>query len=104
MKPKAIWITGASAGIGKSLSIKFAKNNYYVFGSARRKTPFNNTEVNLNDATKFRYIEMTYQILNKLQQLVMKFKKTLVWNVLLIMPALLLLNHLLRIVLKILIK
>ncbi len=46
MKPKAIWITGASAGIGKSLSIKFANNNYYVFGSARRKEPFNNLNLN----------------------------------------------------------
>lgn len=57
MKPNAVWITGASTGIGKSLSIKFANNNYSVFGSARRKAPFNNSELNLNDTTKFRYIE-----------------------------------------------
>ena len=43
MKPKAVWITGASAGIGKSLSIKFANNDYHVFGSARRKYPFSNS-------------------------------------------------------------
>lgn len=57
MKQKAIWITGASAGIGKSLSIKFSNNNFHVFASARRKTPFDNTETNLNGKTKFRYIE-----------------------------------------------
>lgn len=57
MKPKAVWITGASAGIGKSLSIKFAQNNYQVFGSARRKQPFRNSDLNLNDITKFSYIE-----------------------------------------------
>lgn len=32
----AIWITGASTGIGKSLAIKFANNNHTVIGSARR--------------------------------------------------------------------
>ena len=57
MKQKAVWITGASAGIGKSLSIKFANNNHIVFGSARRKKSLNNIDVKLNDKSKFRYIE-----------------------------------------------
>lgn len=35
-KDNAIWITGASTGIGKYLAIKFANNNYNVVGSGRR--------------------------------------------------------------------
>ena len=33
---KVIWITGASSGIGKSLAIKFANENWIVAASARR--------------------------------------------------------------------
>jgi short-subunit dehydrogenase len=36
-KKNAVWITGASSGIGKALSIEFAKNGLYVLGTARRK-------------------------------------------------------------------
>lgn len=36
-KQKAIWITGASSGLGKSLSLQFLKNGYTVIGSARRE-------------------------------------------------------------------
>ena len=57
MKPKAIWITGASAGIGKALSIKFVNNNFYVFGSARRKILFDNLEIDLNNSDKFKYVQ-----------------------------------------------
>jgi short-subunit dehydrogenase len=35
-KPKAIWITGASSGIGKALAIEFAKKGKIVLGTARR--------------------------------------------------------------------
>jgi short-subunit dehydrogenase len=35
-KQNAVWITGASSGIGKALAIKFAKNNHKVVGSSRR--------------------------------------------------------------------
>jgi NADP-dependent 3-hydroxy acid dehydrogenase YdfG len=35
-KKKAVWITGASSGIGKALSIEFAKNGLLVLGTARR--------------------------------------------------------------------
>jgi len=35
-KKSAIWITGASSGIGKSLAIKFADSDHKVIGSARR--------------------------------------------------------------------
>ena len=34
---KKIWITGASSGIGKALALKFAKENWHVAVSARRK-------------------------------------------------------------------
>ena len=34
---KKIWITGASSGIGKALALKFAKENWKVAISARRK-------------------------------------------------------------------
>ena len=34
---KKIWITGASSGIGKALALKFAKENWQVAISARRK-------------------------------------------------------------------
>ena len=34
---KIIWITGASSGIGKALSIKFAENGWIVAASARRE-------------------------------------------------------------------
>ena len=57
MKPNAVWITGASAGIGKALSIKFANNNFQVFGSARRKSALSNSELGLNDSDKFEYVE-----------------------------------------------
>lgn len=35
-KKNAVWITGASSGIGKALSIEFAKNGLFVLGTARR--------------------------------------------------------------------
>ena len=34
---KVIWITGASSGIGKALSIKFAQEGWIVAASARRE-------------------------------------------------------------------
>ena len=34
---KVIWITGASSGIGKALSIKFANQGWHVAASARRE-------------------------------------------------------------------
>ena len=34
---KIIWITGASSGIGRALSIKFANEGWYVAASARRE-------------------------------------------------------------------
>ena len=37
VKQKKIWITGASSGIGKAVALKFAKENWQVAASARRK-------------------------------------------------------------------
>jgi len=34
---KKIWITGASSGIGRALSLKFAKEGWLVASSARRE-------------------------------------------------------------------
>lgn len=36
-KKNSVWITGASSGIGRALSIEFAKNGFLVLGTARRK-------------------------------------------------------------------
>ena len=38
---KVIWITGASSGIGRALSIKFAENGWIVAASARRENLLN---------------------------------------------------------------
>ena len=34
---KKVWITGASSGIGKALTIKFANEGWQVAASARRE-------------------------------------------------------------------
>jgi short-subunit dehydrogenase len=36
-KKNAVWITGASSGIGRALTLKFTKNGFFVLGTARRK-------------------------------------------------------------------
>ena len=38
---KVIWITGASSGIGKALTIKFAESGCIVAASARRENLLN---------------------------------------------------------------
>ena len=44
---KVIWITGASSGIGKALTIKFAENGWAVAASARRENLLNDLK-NIN--------------------------------------------------------
>ena len=45
---KKIWITGASSGIGKALALKFAKENWQVAISARRKVLLDELAQNQN--------------------------------------------------------
>ncbi|MCB9249161.1 MAG: SDR family NAD(P)-dependent oxidoreductase [Ignavibacteriales bacterium] len=52
-KKNAVWITGASSGIGKSLSIKFAENNFNVIASARRIEPIQQTITANNFTSEF---------------------------------------------------
>lgn len=51
-KKNAIWITGASSGIGKALAIQFAKNNHIVIGTARRKKNLDDIKNELGDFGK----------------------------------------------------
>ena len=48
---KVIWITGASSGIGKALSLKFANEGWIVAASARRE----NLLKELNEIKKVDY-------------------------------------------------
>ncbi len=49
---KAIWVTGASSGIGKAISKKFAENNLNVIGSARRSNLIESINQKLSDSQK----------------------------------------------------
>ncbi len=40
-KEKAVWITGANSGIGRSITHHFSKNNINCVASARRKEVLN---------------------------------------------------------------
>ncbi len=44
-----VWITGASSGIGKALSLEFARNNIFVIGTARRLELLNEIKKELAD-------------------------------------------------------
>jgi NADP-dependent 3-hydroxy acid dehydrogenase YdfG len=48
-KKKIVWITGASSGIGKALSLEFARNNIFVVGTARRLELLNGIKNELAD-------------------------------------------------------
>ena len=70
MKKKAIWITGASSGIGKALAIKFAENDFNIIGSARRVEQIEKLSLELpkgkifpvkNDVSKFEDVETAYK-------------------------------------------
>ena len=50
---KKIWITGASSGIGKALSLKFAKEGWLVAASARRESLLNKISKINNNITPF---------------------------------------------------
>ena len=44
-----VWITGASSGIGKALSLEFARNDIFVIGTARRLALLNEIKKELAD-------------------------------------------------------
>ena len=50
---KKIWITGASSGIGKALSLKFAEEGWLVAVSARRESLLNKISKMNNNITSF---------------------------------------------------
>ena len=50
---KKVWITGASSGIGKALSIKFAKEGWQVAASARRENLLNDLQKNHSNIYSF---------------------------------------------------
>jgi NAD(P)-dependent dehydrogenase (short-subunit alcohol dehydrogenase family) len=63
---KKIWITGASSGIGKALALKFAKENWQVAISARRKELLDELALDKNifsfpmDVTNDSLVEATF--------------------------------------------
>lgn len=48
-KKSAVWITGASSGIGKALALEFIKNNVFVIGTARRLKLLNDIKKELGN-------------------------------------------------------
>ena len=73
---KKIWITGASSGIGKALALKFAKENWHVAVSARRKELLDELAQNKNissfpmDVTNEDLVKITFSdILNEFKEL-----------------------------------
>jgi NAD(P)-dependent dehydrogenase (short-subunit alcohol dehydrogenase family) len=73
---KKIWITGASSGIGKALALKFARENWQVAISARRKVLLDELAQNENissfplDVTDNDLVETVFSnILNKFKDL-----------------------------------
>ena len=73
---KKIWITGASSGIGKALALKFAKKNWQVAISARRKELLDQIALDKNissfpmDVTNEDLVKITFSdILNEFKEL-----------------------------------
>jgi len=52
-KKNAVWITGASSGIGKALACKFAKNGIFVLGTARRNDLLDEIKNELGEFSTF---------------------------------------------------
>ncbi len=77
MNNKVIWITGASSGIGKSLTIKFANEGWQVAASARRENllkELSDTNSNIHsfpldvtDSEKCK--DVSTEIINKLENI-----------------------------------
>ena len=75
-KQKSIWITGASSGIGKSLSLEFAANGNNLILSSRKmealervKNEINNSKVSIEtvpfDIAELNDIEKNFQTISK---------------------------------------
>ena len=85
---KVIWITGASSGIGKALSIKFANEGWNVAISARRENllrEISNNHENINsfplDVTnKDKCKEVFNNIKNQFENIDISFFSTGTWN------------------------
>jgi len=85
---KNIWITGASSGIGKALTLKFAKEGWQVAVSARRENLLNElSELNKNISSfpldvnnKDRCKETFEQIIKKYQNIDICFFCTGTWD------------------------
>jgi len=54
-KNYSVWITGANAGIGKALAVKFVQNSYRTIGTARRESGFHSFAENINNKELFEY-------------------------------------------------
>ena len=83
MNKKTIWITGGSTGIGKSLAIKFANEDWNVAVSARREELLNElsdkheniSAFPLNVTDKIKCKEVFDQIINKYENIDICFFK-----------------------------
>lgn len=74
-KDKTIWITGASSGIGKALTIEFVNNNLNVAASSRRielikqlnedLLPKNKISIYKLDITNFKNVQLTSNLIRK---------------------------------------
>ncbi|MBL1213057.1 MAG: SDR family oxidoreductase [Ignavibacteriae bacterium] len=62
MKNGAIWITGASSGIGRETAIKFLRNGYFVAASARRKELLTSLQQFTDDKNESRLLPIDLDI------------------------------------------
>ena len=62
-KTKAVWITGASSGIGKALAYEFVKNGKTVIGTARRFELLNSIKSELGESGRL-FIPVKLDITN----------------------------------------
>ena len=85
---KSIWITGASSGIGKALSLKFANEGWQVAASARREDLLNKIAESNENISSFpldvtdseKCKDVFEQIKNKLKSIDICFFSTGTWD------------------------
>ncbi len=61
---KAVWITGASSGIGKELALEFARNGEIVIATARRINPLESLKKSLDEHSD-KILTYAFDITNK---------------------------------------